>query len=268
MLILKIAIAAAALYAVVVAIAYVAQTAMLFPTRFAGGWPETLPPGAERLSIAAADGEELIALRLPAALGAAPGRPMVIGFGGNAWNAAALAFLLHRLAPGYDVVVPYYRGYAPSGGRPSAADLLADAVTVYDRLAPSEGVIAAGFSIGAGVAAHLAAERPVAGLILVTPFDSLTALASHHYPWLPIRLLFRHRIETVEALRLVRAPTAIITAEHDTIVPARRSQPVADGIARLVYRATIANAGHNDLYDRPAFAEAMAEAIARIEAAR
>ena len=124
-----------------------------------------------------------------------------------------------------------------------------------------------GFSIGAGVAAHLAAERPVAGLVLVTPFDSLTALARHHYPWLPVTGLLRHRIETAEFLRQVQAPTAVIIAEHDSIVPVSRSQPVLDEVAHLVYRATILNAEHNDLYDHREFAEAMTKAIERIEMA-
>jgi hypothetical protein len=82
-------------------------------------------------------------------------------------------------------------------------------------------VIAVGFSIGCGIAAHLAAERTLAGLVLVTPFDSLAALARDHYPWAPVKLLLRHRIETAELLRRANAPTAVITAERDTIVPDR-----------------------------------------------
>jgi hypothetical protein len=38
-------------------------------------------------------------------------------------------------------------------------------------------------------------------------------------------------------------------------------------VPRLVFDRTIGDAGHNDLYDRPAFAEAMREALARIGAA-
>ena len=53
-------------------------------------------------------------------------------------------------------------------------------------------------SIGAGPAAYLASQRPIAGLILVTPFDSLTALAREHYPWAPVSLLLRYRMEIAE----------------------------------------------------------------------
>ena len=57
------------------------------------------------------------------------------------------------------------------------------------------------------------------------PPDSLAALADHHYPWAPVRLLLRHLIETAELLGRVDAATPVITAERDTIVPATRSRP-------------------------------------------
>jgi pimeloyl-ACP methyl ester carboxylesterase len=144
---------------------------------------------------------------------------------------------------------------------------MADALTVHDRLAEPPGVIAVGFSIGSGIATHLAVERSLAGLVLVTPFDSLTALARHHYPWVPVRLLLRHRIETAELLSGVVAPTAVITAERDTIVPAARSRPVIEAARHLVYCAVVPGAGHNDIYDTPQFAAAMRQAIDRIEQA-
>jgi pimeloyl-ACP methyl ester carboxylesterase len=264
MLVVKIMVALAAVYAVVVALAYFAQTAMLFPAGMAGGGPTALPPGGKQLAIPTTDGEELVALHLPASDGAGRARPLVLGFGGNAWNAEVMALLLHRLLPDHAVVVPYYRGYPPSSGRPSASALMADALIVYDHLAAPAAIIVVGFSIGAGIAAHLAAERPVIGLVLVTPFDSLTGLTRYHYPWLPVTQLLRHRIETAQLLRNVVAPTAVITAEHDTIVPVGRSEPVHKATSHLVYRTTVSGAGHNDLYDRSEFAEAMRTAIGRI----
>jgi pimeloyl-ACP methyl ester carboxylesterase len=79
-----------------------------------------------------------------------------------------------------------------------------------------------GFSIGSGVAAHLARHRPAAGLVLVTPFDSLEALARDLYWWAPSGLLLRHRMPTVDFVRGSPVPTALIMAGRDAIVPARR----------------------------------------------
>ena len=71
---------------------------------------------------------------------------------------------------------------------------------------------------------------------------------------------------TLEFVRDALAPTAVIVADHDKVVPARRSTPLRWAVGNLVFARTI-DAGHNDLYDHPEFAEAMREALAAIEAA-
>jgi pimeloyl-ACP methyl ester carboxylesterase len=248
-------------------LAYLMQTWMVFPTYLVRGTSNELPADAGRFTIPTPDGERLAAVRLPAACRSGGSRPLILGFGGNAWSAEAMALVLHRLIPDHDVVVAHYRGYPPSSGRPSAAKIMTDALTIHDYVADSPGVIAVGFSIGSGIATHLAAERSLTGLVLVTPFDSLAAVAREHYPWAPVRLL-RHRIETAEMLRRVAAPTAVIAAEWDTVVPALRSQSVFDAAQHLVYRAVVPGAGHNDLYDNPEFAAAMRQAIDRVEGGR
>jgi pimeloyl-ACP methyl ester carboxylesterase len=141
-----------------------------------------------------------------------------------------MALYLHDLFPDRKVVAFHYRGYAPSTGRPSAQALLADSVLVFDRLqqehASGRGVVAVGFSIGSGVAAYVARHRPAAGLVLVTPFDSLEALARDLYWWAPVGPLLRHRMPTVDFVRGSPVPTAVIVPERDTIVPAQRSAPL------------------------------------------
>jgi pimeloyl-ACP methyl ester carboxylesterase len=140
---------------------------------------------------------------------------------------------------------------------------------IYDKLvttlAPKQ-IVAVGLSIGAGPAAHLASQRPVTGLILVTPFDSLKALAREHYPWLPVGLLLRHRMQVAETLAAVSAPVALISAAGDTIVPARRTEPVRRFARDVVLDHVIMNARHNDLYDKSEFRDAMREALSLIEA--
>ncbi len=146
---------------------------------------------------------------------------------------------------------------------------MSDSLTIFDRLQQaraSQDIIAVGFSLGTAIAAYLARHRPATGLILVTPFDSLEALARELYWWAPVGLLLRHRMPTLEFVRGALAPTAVIVADHDKVVPARRSAPLRRAVSNLVFARTI-DAGHNDLYDHPDFAEAMREALAAIEAA-
>jgi pimeloyl-ACP methyl ester carboxylesterase len=113
------------------------------------------------------------------------------------------------------------------------------------------------------VAAYLARHRTVTGLILVTPFDSLEALASDLYWWAPVGRLLRHRMPVIDFVRGAATPTALIVASQDTVVPARRSAPFRAVVPNLVLDRTIA-AGHNDLYDRPAFADALRDSLAAI----
>jgi len=135
---------------------------------------------------------------------------------------------------------------------------------VQQVLAPEQ-IVAVGFSIGSGVAAYLAQQRPVSGLVLVTSFDSLEALARDLYWWAPVGLLLRHCMPVIGFVRDRPTPTALIVAGRDTIVPAQRSAPLRDAISNLVLDRTI-EAGHNDLYDRKAFVDVLREALAKITA--
>lgn len=276
MWIVKLVLVLAVAYVAVVAVLYLMQTRMLFPAGLAATAGTPLPASAERLDVDTPDGARLHGVRIPPAGtddGASDGERLVIlGFGGNAWNADSLAAYLHGLYPETAVAAFHYRGYRPSTGTPSAAALLADTPLVHDHVAARTGatrIVVIGFSLGAGVAAHLAAARPLAGLVLVSPFDSIEATARHHYPWLPVRWLLRHRMSTVDAVRrAAMVPTALIAAERDTTVPPRRTANVRRAIARPVLDEVIADADHNDLYDRPDFRATMQEALVRIEAAR
>ena len=140
---------------------------------------------------------------------------------------------------------------------------------IYDHLLQTqagERILPVGFSIGAAIAAYLARHRSVAGLILVTPFDSLEAVARDLYWWAPVGLLIRNRMPTIEFVRGSNVPTALIRAEHDAIAPERRSAPLRAAIRNLVFERSI-DAGHNDLYDHPDFTAAAQEALTRVEAA-
>jgi pimeloyl-ACP methyl ester carboxylesterase len=225
-----------------------------------------LPPRAERLSVSTPDGNSLQGTSIPAEQRDAS-RTLILGFGGNAWNGQDVAEYLHELFPDHDVVTFHYRGYKPSTGSPSAQALIADAPLVYDaaldRAKPAK-VIAVGFSIGTGVAAQLSASRKLDGLILVTPFDSLKGVAQSMYPWLPIGPFFAHEIDAAGPLKNSRVPVAIIAAERDEIVPAERTAALREVVPELVFDRTIKRAGHNDIYARSEFQEAMRDALNRL----
>jgi hypothetical protein len=265
---LKLLLVAIIAYLAILALVWGLQSRILFPT---GMVPpaDPLPPGAERLKLDTPDGARLQGVHIaPAATAAAASGPVILGFGGNAWNADEMAVYLHDLYPRSDVVAFHYRGYAPSTGKPGAEALVADAPLLFDLVAerlPDRPVVAVGFSIGSGVAASLAGRRPVAGLILVTPFDSLGRVASDHYPWLPVRWLFRHELDAAGRLSASPVPVALIAGEGDSLVPPRRTEALRRSVANLVFDRTIPRAGHNDIYRLDAFQQAMRQALREIE---
>jgi hypothetical protein len=225
-----------------------------------------LPHGAEVLSAETVDGNILQGIHVP------PDQPddsrtLILAFGGNAWNGQDVAEYLHELFPDHDVVAFHYRGYRPSTGSPSAQAVIEDAPRVFDaaveRVKPRR-VVAVGFSIGTGVAAQLSAQRELAGLILVTPFDSLKALAQSMYPWLPVAAFFDHEIDAATPLTRGSVPVAIIAAERDEVVAAERTEVLRRAVSRLVFDRTVARSGHNDIYARSDFQEAMREALAAV----
>jgi uncharacterized protein len=241
------------------------QGQLVFPAHAvpkAGPWPA----GAEHLSLIAPDGVSLEGIELPPDRLSEENR-LILGFGGNAWNAQDVGEYLHELFPGERIVVFHYRGYPPSQGRPSAEALIGDAPLVYDlaiaRVEPDK-VVAVGFSIGSGIAATLATARKLDGLILVTPFDSLRSVARSLYPWLPIGPFFEHEIDAAAALEKVDVPIAIVAAQRDEIVPAERTQALRTRSKKLMFDRAIAGAGHNDIYARSDFQAAVHEAFTRI----
>lgn len=238
------------------------QSHLIFPTHaVAPAGP--MPAGAEKLSLTVGR-HRLAGIYIPPD-GRSPDPTLILGFGGNAWNGQDVAEYLHELYPETHVVAFHYRGYKPSGGEASAEALLADAPRVFDlaveKVRPRR-TVAVGFSIGSGIAAHLAAQRPLNGAILVTPFDSLKAVAQSMYPWLPIGPFFDHEIDTATATAKVTIPIAVVAAQRDEIVPAERTAALRKRIPNLAFDRTIARAGHNDIYARSDFQDAMRQALA------
>lgn len=252
-------------YAAIVALTWLQQDRLVFPSYLvAPAGP--LPPDAERIVIDAPCGVRLQGVRIPPA-GQGNGT-LVLGFAGNASNAQDIAEMLHELYPGRDVAAFFYRGYAPSGGAAGAEALLEDAPLAYDllleRLRPIR-VIAVGVSLGSGVAAGLAARRPVDGLVLVTPFDSLKATARQLHPWLPVSLLLRHDIPSADLLQESSVPVAIVAAGSDRLVRRERTDALRRALPNLVFDATLPGAAHNDVALHPEFATAMRQAMERVE---
>jgi uncharacterized protein len=258
-------IAAAAVWVAVVGLLWWQQDRMIFP-----GWgfstvaASGIGPGDESLELETPDG-----VRLVGALRRADGphRCLLLVFGGNAEDADWRLRHFGGWLWGVDVATFFYRGYGPSGGVPSETALVADAVLIHDRMVERlrpRAVLAAGFSLGSGVAAQLARRRQLAGLVLLTPFDSIEAVAAARYPLVPVRRLLRHPFRSDAALAGLPTPVAVIAAAQDDIVPPRLTCRLIDALARPVLIAWVGQADHVSIYDHAEYREAFVKAIDRL----
>jgi len=191
-----------------------------------------LPADATALEIVATDGTRLRGWMRVAPVTPAPA---VLYFGGNAeevsWTLADL-----RWPREWTIIAINYRGYGTSEGAPGESALVADALAIHDQIAARPDtdprrIVAVGRSLGTGVAVKIAAARPIAGVILVSPYDNLIELGRTHYPWLPVSWLLRHRFDAVADARRAHAPLLAIVADRDSIIPRERSQALFDAWA-------------------------------------
>jgi pimeloyl-ACP methyl ester carboxylesterase len=198
---------------------------------------------------------ERIQISTHPAQGTDAGAGAVIYFGGNA---EAVSYSLPTLAaafPERSLYAMNYRGYGGSTGKPSEAALTADARVLFDRVhADHPNIIVIGRSLGSGVAVQLATERPVERLILITPFDSLLNVAARQFGFFPLSWLMLDKFESWRYAPKVTAPTHLIAAEHDEVIPASSTAALYKHFSpSLATLTTVLGAGHNSISESPAY---------------
>ncbi|MBV2129632.1 alpha/beta hydrolase [Arsukibacterium indicum] len=160
-------------------------------------------------------------------------------FGGNAEDVSVSLPEFAAAFPNHAIYLMHYRGYGGSTGKPSEQALVADALALYDKIQSKHSEITVvGRSLGSGVAVQLAAQRKVAQLVLITPFDSLRALAAKQFPLFPVKWLLKDSYKSVEYAPAINSPTLLLVAEQDEIIGGAHSealyQAFAPGVATLI----------------------------------
>ena len=183
------------------------------------------------------------------------GARAVVYFGGNAEDVSRSLPTLAAAFPGQALYLLHYRGYGGSEGSPNEADLVADALALFDQArARHAQVTVVGRSLGSGIAVRVASLRPAAKLVLVTPYDSIVGLAEEQYPFMPVSMLMLDRYESFRYAPRVRAPTHLIAAADDRIIPRASTERLlrrfAPGIAHL---SVVPGTGHNSISRDPAY---------------
>ncbi len=182
------------------------------------------------------------------------GGTAVLVFHGNAGGAVHRDYLrdLFRgteLGETFSVYLLEYPGYGFREGRPSEMAFREAALKAHEAIRESYStILLVGESIGSGTATWLAAEREADGVLLITPFNRLSAAASHHYPWLPVRLLLRDRFRNDEHLANFSGPVAFVVAGRDSVIPSRLARELYEGYAGPKLWRLQADADHNSVF--------------------
>ncbi len=186
-------------------------------------------------------------------------KPLLIYYGGNADEVSWLLAHAHRF-PAYAFLLMNYRGYGRSEGVPRQDRLFADALLAFDAIAARpeidrQRIVVWGRSLGTGVATHVATQRSVAGVMLVSPYDSMRALADRHMPYLG--WLLTQPFDSLSLVPRVKVPLLALAAVQDTLVPIDHTQRLVSawgGPKRLV---VLREGDHNSLSEFPTFWEAI-----------
>lgn len=190
------------------------------------------------------------------------GTHAIIYFGGNAESISAMRDELGRWFPDRSSYLVPYRGFGPNRGTPDEQTLQADALALFDLVQsrhPNGEIAVVGRSLGSGVASQLAAQRPVARLVLVTPFDSLVEVARAHYPWLPVRWLLKDRYDSLHHLAEYAGPILVMRAGDDQVVPAANTKRLVATLKARPRVVTLPDTDHDSISGDPAYARALVD---------
>lgn len=189
------------------------------------------------------------------------GPKALIYFGGNAEDVSRSLPGFAAAFPDYALYFLHYRGYGGSGGSPSEEAIAHDAMALFDKVyADHPQIVVVGRSLGSGVAVRLASVRPVAKLVLVTPYNSLEELATRQFRLFPVQWLLKDKFESWRYAEHIAVPTRLIAAEQDEVIPASSTRRLFShfpaGIATL---QVIAGTGHNSISNSPEYLKALWE---------
>ncbi|WP_374078764.1 alpha/beta hydrolase [Bdellovibrio bacteriovorus] len=183
----------------------------------------------------------------------APNAPGVIlyfhGNGGalDSWGDLASDFIDKT---GWSIWMVDYPGYGKSTGSiRSEAQLHDMALAIFaeiKKLPAQKKVIIYGRSLGSGIAARLASESSVDGLILETPYYSGKELAKIMFPLAPT-FLVRYKFPSNEWVKNVKSPVLVVHGTEDQVIPYEQGQRLFEEIKASKRFLKIEGGSHNDL---------------------
>jgi pimeloyl-ACP methyl ester carboxylesterase len=188
---------------------------------------------------------------------------LIIYFGGNAEEVSWMINEADRFKD-WSAALMNYRGYGLSDGKPGEKSLFSDALEIFDYFSNRKDVdrtriVLIGRSIGTGVAVYLARNRDAAGVVLVSPYDSLASIAQEIFPFLLVGLILKHKFDSISIASYIKVPALVLIASDDKVIPTRHSEKLAEKWGAKVEIKEIKGVDHNTISDREEYWESIAE---------
>lgn len=177
----------------------------------------------------------------------------IIVFHGNAGNACDRTYFFDLLS-GMDanLVLFEYPGYGGDTAKPGETIIREKALALVKQIDERSGqlpVYLMGESLGTGVATWTSTQTNVAGLILISAYTSLAKVGQHHYPWLPVKFLMRHKFPADNWAGQTNAPSILFHGKTDDIIPINFARKQVKNFKTHAQLFEIDNCGHNDIVD-------------------
>ena len=157
-----------------------------------------------------------------------------------------------------------YPGFGGSTGPPRLSRIGPAALTAFDELqrhANGQPIVLYGASLGASTALHIAAHRPVAGLILHNP-PPLRQMILRQFGWWnlwllagPIALQIPRDLDSVANAKAIHVPAIFLLADKDEVVAPRFHRLVVEAYAGEKRVISLPGAYHNDPIEGAALAD-------------
>lgn len=185
---------------------------------------------------------------------ASQGQGVVIYLGGNAEEVSHFAEEFRERFPNWHLAAPVYaescrEGIGEACLKHTALAVEADATSLWPGLPR----VIVGRSLGSGLAVHISHQRPTAGVMLITPYDSLEQTAADQYPWAPVHWLMRHPLRAIDEAPDQHTPALFLVAADDTLIRPPRARALFDAWSGPKQWRLLDHVGHNDIDNAPAY---------------
>jgi pimeloyl-ACP methyl ester carboxylesterase len=150
------------------------------------------------------------------------------GNGGNLEN--RVKHLKELIDLDYGFIIPAWRGFGKSEGKPTKEGLYLDAEAAIDFLKTqgysTENTLIIGESLGTGIATEMALKYKFKDLFLITPYTSIAGRASELCPFFFAEYLTKDNFEVLSKINKIKIPLFIIHGTADKVVPYQHSEEI------------------------------------------